>query len=215
MTAHWNKLPGEVVESPSREMLRNHLDTTLCHEPRPAHSPRCQRRGGPGHRHCPERRAAAGPAPSRARAAAAGRGGGKEDRGYLARRRDGLSPAAAAARPRRPRRALSLPFPFPGTAAATRRSGASPTAEGSGSHVGVAELWLPHRLEPLRGSRCPPPPSAAGALRELLRGSLTEGQKGNMHREQLQKQRATCQKVMDLFCAVTFERLIAMSTVER
>jgi len=30
MTKHWNRLPREVVQSPSMEVLKTHLDTYLC-----------------------------------------------------------------------------------------------------------------------------------------------------------------------------------------
>ena len=30
VTAHWNRLPREVVETPSPEMLKTHPDTFLC-----------------------------------------------------------------------------------------------------------------------------------------------------------------------------------------
>ena len=31
VTEHWDRLPREVVESPSLEIFRNHLDAILCH----------------------------------------------------------------------------------------------------------------------------------------------------------------------------------------
>ena len=31
VTEHWNRLPNEVVESPSMEILKAHLDAYLCH----------------------------------------------------------------------------------------------------------------------------------------------------------------------------------------
>jgi len=30
LTEHWNRLPREVVESPSVEILKTHLDTYMC-----------------------------------------------------------------------------------------------------------------------------------------------------------------------------------------
>ena len=30
VTEHWNRLPGEVVESPSLEILKTHMDMVLC-----------------------------------------------------------------------------------------------------------------------------------------------------------------------------------------
>ena len=30
MTEHWNRLPREVVESPSMEIFKTHMDTYLC-----------------------------------------------------------------------------------------------------------------------------------------------------------------------------------------
>ena len=30
VTEHWNRLPREVVESPSMEILKAHLDTYMC-----------------------------------------------------------------------------------------------------------------------------------------------------------------------------------------